>query len=246
MKFGPERSTLANTALVLLFSLGLVLTPAWGQEALPTPTVSERVAEEATSVPKAAPSADSKMLEQAEKKPVKRVGDVIFPKDEEKSQTLNMPSEAEKAQAAEDWKSAGEVGESTFFDKLASVTWSLALVCLLIWAISKVVGRSTMQKLGLPVAGPSQIDILEKKRLSPGRSIMLVKVGPKVLAVAATENGYQTLTEMETAAYEECVEESEAKAVEALKPDNVDEVEHVQQNIVRHYLSIIPGVGQKK
>lgn len=164
---------------------------------------------------------------------------------EEAAAALNTPSS--KPLPSGDWKRNARVGKSTFFDKLVDVTWSLSLVCLLIWAISKVVGKATLEKMGVPGMKASQIEVLERKRLSPGRSIILVRVGPKVLALGATESGFQTLTEM---GEEELKRHKDSPEVESEgEPDSVargGELPTSPADIAKHYLSIIPGLGEKK
>ena len=86
------------------------------------------------------------------------------------------------------------------------------------------------------------IEVLEKKRLSPGRSILLLRVGPKVLAVAATESGYSTLTELDAEALKQFQDEKSTPA------PSVDTANPAQSpgDIAKLYLSIIPGLGAKK
>ena len=87
--------------------------------------------------------------------------------------------------------------------------------------------------------------ILEKKRLSPGRTVMLMRVGPKVLAVAATEGGYETLTEFTLDEFNQYKDSKVTKLpVDSEKP--VSEGATTPGDIARHYLSIIPGTGAKK
>ena len=88
------------------------------------------------------------------------------------------------------------------------------------------------------------IDIIEKKRLSPGRSIMLVRVGPKVLAVGVTEGGFQTLTELDGESLKRHQDEMNeaSKRVDA----GASAAPTSPTDVARHYLSIIPGIGVKK
>ena len=154
---------------------------------------------------------------------------------------LVLPTPASDRQVLSDWRSDGTVGKSTFVDKIRKVTWTLALVCFAIWIVGKIAGRATLQKWGIPVEPDSLIEVIEKKRLSPGRSIMLVKVGPKVLAVAATESGYTTLTEIDAEALK-LHQDERATEVSLAKPETAQS----PSDIAKHYLSIIPGLGAKK
>jgi flagellar biogenesis protein FliO len=160
------------------------------------------------------------------------------------SPTLRLPSEAER-EAATEWKKKGPIGQSTFVDKLRTVTWSLAFVCFLVWLVGKVAGRATLEKFGLPVEPDSLIEVLEKKRISPGRSVMLLRVGPKVLAVAVTENGFRTLTEIDGEALRQY--RDELPIVGSGEPaDGAPPPATTPADIAKHYLSIIPGLGAKK
>jgi flagellar biogenesis protein FliO len=138
----------------------------------------------------------------------------------------------------------GEVGESTFFDKLIRVCWALALVSLLVWVAAKLAGRAGLKQLGVGASPKSMIEVLERKRLSPGRSILLMRVGPKVLAVAATESGYETLTEFDEELFKK-YQDARPGLVEQKAPDPPDGAT-TPADIARHYLSIIPGTGAKK
>ncbi len=156
-------------------------------------------------------------------------------------QPLVLPTPASDRQVLSDWRSDGTVGKSTFVDKIRKITWTLALICLVIWVLGKIAGKATLQKWGLPVEPDSLIEVIEKKRLSPGRSIMLIRVGPKVLAVAATESGYSTLTEIDSEALKFHQDERVEEAAQSLP-----EAAQTPTDIARHYLSIIPGLGAKK
>ena len=100
-----------------------------------------------------------------------------------------------------------------------------------------------MRQLSVGQDSKSMIEILEKKRLSPGRSILLMRVGPKVLAVAATESGYETLTEFVA---EEFRKYQDNSAIEVAGPSEQRQGATTPADIARHYLSIIPGTGAKK
>ncbi len=145
------------------------------------------------------------------------------------------------------WREKAQTGQSTFFERLRTVVWALAFICLLIWGLGKLLGRAALGRLGLPSESMSHIEILERKRLSPGRSIMLMRVGPKVLAVAATETGYQTLTEMSE---EDLLKHSEQKAQQPsegkLLTANETGPPTSPEQIAKHYLSILPGIGAKR
>jgi flagellar biogenesis protein FliO len=157
---------------------------------------------------------------------------------------LNFP---ERKDRSEHWATEGRVGESTFFDKLIEVCWALAVISLLVWGVGKVAQRMGFKQLGLGGSSESMIEVLEKKRLSPGRTVMLMRVGPKVLAVAVTESGCETLTEIGAEEFNKFKDSKvtnspSPEAGAALPPEGVT----TPADIARHYLSIIPGTGAKK
>ena len=155
---------------------------------------------------------------------------------------LNFP---EKKHLGKDWATEGKVGQSTFFDKLIEVCWSLALISLLVWAVAKVATKFGIKNLNPGGSSESMIEVLEKRRLSPGRTVILMRIGPKVLAVAATEGGYETLTEFGLDEFNQYKDSKVTKLpVDGEKP--VPDGATTPGDIARHYLSIIPGTGAKK
>lgn len=171
-------------------------------------------------------------------------GSEVSPNSVPTASELNFPENREKS---ENWATEGRVGESTFFDKLLEVCWSLAFICILVWLAGKVAQRFGVSKIGLPGASESLIEILEKKRLSPGRSVILMRIGPKVLAVAATEGGCETLTEFELDDFNKFKDSKVTRLpVEPDEEGSVPKGRTTPADIARHYLSIIPGTGAKK
>lgn len=124
------------------------------------------------------------------------------------------------------------------------MTWSLAIICFLIWLVSKAAGRGALERLGLPGESEALLEVLEKKRLSPGRSVMLMRVGPKVLALGLTESGFQTLTELDGEDLQAYREKRREARVAAVTPPS--EPVASPSEVVKHYVSIIPGLGVKK
>lgn len=191
---------------------------------------------------------------QVEKKRPKTMGELFLgkeggpdarPVDPSESGTQGTLDLSDSKGTPQSWAEQGEVGQSTFVDKLIQVCWSLALVAFLVWLVAKLAEKAGLKQLGVGATPKSLIQILERKRLSPGRSIMLIRVGPKVLAVAATEKGYKTLTEFDgeqLKAFEDAVEDGKQPLAEV--PEEGTGV--TPADVLRHYLSIIPGTGAKK
>jgi flagellar biogenesis protein FliO len=228
----------------------VVETPGKGVEARPparTRTVGdvlgEMVEQEATKV-------DSSTVESEPQKPsetgsvessVPTSPEVRSLESDARGGDLDLP---ERRVPGESWATEGQVGRSTFFDKLINVCWSLALVSFLVWGSAKLAQRFGVKNL--PLGGAeSLIEIIEKKRLSPGRTIMVMRVGPKVLVVAATEKGYETLTEFDSEDFRQYQDSSKMVQSEDSKKA-VGGAASTPGEIARHYFSIIPGTGAKK
>lgn len=203
-------------------------------ETSPAPKTAE--ATPAVETPKAEKSASSAETKEVSASPTPMASPLI-------RGTLDYSAGAPRDEAG--WKQAGAVGQSTFVDKLRTVTWALALICFLVWLVGKFAPKGTLEKFGLPaIESDSLIEVLEKKRMSPGRSILLLRVGPKVLAVAATESGYSTLAEIDGEAVKKHLDERAKQA--PAQPSPGPAVSGGPSEVAKHYLSIIPGLGAKK
>lgn len=243
MKSKGETRTAIRLLCVMALLLLLAVSPASGQETSPPAEVVSTPQPQVQSTPSATPAkprtiGEALSLPGSQAEPEVESGGDEVPTASE----LNFP---EKREIGKDWATEGKVGQSTFVDKLIEVCWSLALICLLVWAISKVAAKFGLKNLAPGGSPESMIEILEKKRLSPGRTVMLMRVGPKVLAVAATENGYKTLTEFSLEDFQKHCDNKVSKLEtdsEGAAPDGAV----TPGDIARHYLSIIPGTGAKK
>ena len=251
-----RRRTVLHTSVISLFVfllIGVLAGPSLAQEVpeKPVPTVekSESTPAEVVATPEPV----------VKKEKPKTVGEVLkigtgtsAPNPKLQEQLKSDPNYAGNKELdfspekKKSWQETGEVGKSTFIDKLIQVTWSLALIAFLVWLSAKIAGKAGFKQLGIGATPKSMIQILERKRLSPGRSIMLMQVGPKVLAVAATEKGYETLTEFEQEEFKQYMD----TLPDTQKPD-IDTgpppgTVTTPADIAKHYLSIIPGTGAKK
>ena len=243
------RLTVTRAGLfVLLLLLVLGVLPVAAQEGS-KPSTEDRAAVSqeitATPVPAASPQVEPTRRPQTVGEALGLTGktEKVEEKADSGESELNFPDRDKRSSRR--WVEQGQVGESTFFDKLVEVTWSLALISFLIWGSAKLAAKMGLKQLGPGAEPKSMIEILERKRLSPGRSILLMRVGPKVLAVAATESGYETLTEFEQEEFKQYQDQ--------LSPGKSEEPEETAPqgattpaDIARHYLSIIPGTGAKK
>ncbi len=207
-----------------------VSRPAVGVATSPTPIEKEDTATVPVSDPSPKPSTSTDSVENA----ASTAGE----------STKFGRAKTGAAEKSEDWQKQGAVGSSTFLDKVRRVAGVLALICFAIWGMGKFANKSSLERFGLPVAESSLIEIIEKKRLSPGRSIMLVRVGPKVLAVGVTEGGFQTLTELDGEALKR--HQDEKSEVSRRVEESPSAAPTSPTDVARHYLSIIPGIGVKK
>lgn len=251
-----RRRTVAILGLFVFFLVGALTRSTLGQEQQPN---FEKVTTQSETEPPKSPAPVDVDEEEPKKKP-KTVGEVLKigtgvgePNPELAEELKADPNYAGNKELdfspekTRSWEERSEVGQSTFMDKLIQVTWSLALIAFLVWLSAKIAGKAGLKQLGIGSAPKSMIQILERKRLSPGRSIVLMQVGPKVLAVAATEKGYETLTEFEQEEFKQYMD----SLPESQKPDPPPDADPAQlpttpADIAKHYLSIIPGTGVKK
>ena len=199
------------------------------------------------------------------KKAPKTVGDVLYkmvaPKDGEAANSADKPAKnmveadippgqrlhfKEKKKPDEVGASEQQVGESTFVDKLVTVTWALAFIAFLIWIFAKLASKAGFKQIGAIVDKKSMIEVIEKKRLSPGRSVMVMRVGPKILAVAVTESGCETLTEFDKEEFQVYRDGGVSPETDDGKVEPPPDGVTTPADIARHYLSIIPGTGAKK
>jgi flagellar biogenesis protein FliO len=226
------------SVMALLFCLMAGATAQEEQPKAPEPQV-----EATTTAPKVTtdrPNTIGEMFErQLESEGAAAASDDPVPTGSE----LNFP---ERKERSEHWATEGRVGESTFFDKLLEVCWALAVISLLVWVVGRVAQKMGFKQLGVGGPSESMIEVLEKKRLSPGRTVMLMRVGPKVLAVAVTESGCETLTEFEAGEFDQYKDSKVTRLPVAQDEDLPPAGATTPADIARHYLSIIPGTGAKK
>lgn len=244
--------TVALKGLWVLMLAQLLMAPTLAQNTPQSTATPAAASAKASATPRAAelPAATPT----PDKERPKTVGELLLgegggpsakssePFPSSKDRTLRLP---DPKQGAEHWAAQGNVGQSTFFDQLVRVCWSLAIISLLVWVVAKVAEKAGLKEVAVGQASKSLIDIIEKKRLAPGRTIMIMRVGPKVLVVAATEKGYETLTEMDGEQFKS-YQDSLSTSTAAEAPSAPSEGGMTPSDVLRHYLSIIPGTGAKK
>lgn len=81
--------------------------------------------------------------------------------------------------------------EWIFIKMVLSLGAVLALMFVVAYLLKRfVVSRST------PPGSGVQIEVLGRKMLQPKKSVVVLRVGPKVLVVGMSDHGLQTLTEL--------------------------------------------------
>ena len=125
---------------------------------------------------------------------------------------------------------------SEFSGQLRRIVLSLLAVTLLI-AFTLKAARNHIPALGgqKPL---SFMKILAREAISPTQSLALVQVGSKILLVGLSEQSMTTLSEFSEADIESLIPkapEPEARTAKSMYGD-----------VLRHYLSIVPGLGAKK
>jgi len=125
---------------------------------------------------------------------------------------------------------------------LRRVIVSLLLTVVLIAATLKVVQKFLPAWAGGKAARGSFLNILAREAIGPGQSLALVRVGPKVLLVGLSDHSMNTLCEFSESEQAELVPPETPSQPQTEKPDP----QKVYGDILRHYLSIVPGLGVKK
>lgn len=123
-----------------------------------------------------------------------------------------------------------------FSGQLRRIVLSLLVVTGLI-AFTLKAARNHIPALGgqKPL---SFMKILAREAISPTQSLALVQVGSKILLVGLSEQSMTTLSEFSDADLESLIPkapEPEARTAKSMYGD-----------VLRHYLSIVPGLGAKK
>lgn len=130
-----------------------------------------------------------------------------------------------------------------FAAQLRRTVLSLLGVTVLIAVTLKLMQRSLPGFMG---AAPkkSWMNVLAREAIGPNQSMALVQAGPKILLVGMSEQNMTTLCEFTQAEVAEMLEQPPAVAQSAT--GEPVEPKKVYGDILRHYLSIVPGMGTKK
>lgn len=125
-----------------------------------------------------------------------------------------------------------------FAAHLRRMLLSLVFVMVLIGITLRLFGRYLPGAAARP---RSFMNVLARESLGPHQSLALVQVGPKVLLVGLTDQSMTTLCEFSEGELAALL----APAEESLTAERPEPTK-VYGDILRHYLSIVPGMGVKK
>jgi flagellar biogenesis protein FliO len=119
-----------------------------------------------------------------------------------------------------------------FSAQIRRIVLSLLVTCLLV-----VVTLKALQSKLPGLAGRKQsfLNILAREVIGPNQSIALIQVGPKVLVVGLGDGHMTTLCEL-----------TQSELAEALPPAPAPGTPtNLHASVLKHYLSIVPGMGAK-
>lgn len=128
-----------------------------------------------------------------------------------------------------------------FSRHLRRMVLSLFGVTVLIAVTLKLLEKQLPGMAGRGRKRNSFMEVLARESMTPQHSLALVKVGGKFLLVGMCEQSMSTLCEL-----------SEADLADYLKPEETPDGQispppgQVYSNILKHYLSIVPGMGARK
>ncbi|MBT9583611.1 flagellar biosynthetic protein FliO [bacterium] len=125
---------------------------------------------------------------------------------------------------------------------LRRVVFSLLLIIVMIGVTLKMLQKFLPGMAGSKSTPGSFLNILAREAVGPSQSLALVKVGPKVLLVGLSEQSMTTLCEFSEADLAALLPASP----QAAEPVDPATSKNLYGDVLRHYLSIVPGMGAKK
>ena len=132
-----------------------------------------------------------------------------------------------------------------FVKKLQSVTLILLVMTAFIGITLKGVQKYFPGVLAQAVAPKpgSLMNVIAKETVAPGFNLCLVEIGPKIMLLGLTEGSISTICELTP---EELAKAREATQAPATPSAPQKQPSEVYRDILRHYLSIFPGMGPKR
>lgn len=156
----------------------------------------------------------------------------------------------DQAVPSQDWSphvAPGWAPSSAFVDKFRDMVIALSLVCVLMWVTLKGLGRFApgLFQQGKGARPGALMKVLEKQTLGPGMSICLVEIAGKAMVVGMTDQAISPLCELSQEELERArgLNDEEQVADEKPVPEKSTEV---FGGVLRHYMSILPGLGAKQ
>jgi flagellar biogenesis protein FliO len=130
-----------------------------------------------------------------------------------------------------------------FANYLRRTVLSLLGVTILIGLSLKLMQRYLPGLAAAPRKKP-WMNVLAREAIGPNQSLALVRVGTRVLLVGLCEQNMTTLCELNESEVAEMLEPPPAAAPS--EPGSGDQPRNLYGDVLRHYLSIVPGMGTKK
>ncbi|MEW6282865.1 MAG: flagellar biosynthetic protein FliO [Candidatus Eremiobacterota bacterium] len=148
------------------------------------------------------------------------------------------------------WSPAAQEGrgvQSAFVHKAQEAAFMLLVISLLAW-VSLKLAQKWLPGLAPAARAQRRIEILDRQSLGGGAILSVVRVGQRYLVLGQTEHGVNTLAEVTP---DDLTPPAPAPAAEPEAPEATPTPEKravgVQHSeILRHYMSIIPGLGSRK
>lgn len=121
---------------------------------------------------------------------------------------------------------------------------SLLLTVLVIGVSLRMLKNRLPGLAGVGAPKPGKlVNILAREALGPTQSIAVVQVGSKILLVGLSDHGMNTLCELTEA---DLAAAQPAEPASAEEPPQPRTAQSLYGDVLRHYLSIVPGLGANK
>jgi flagellar biogenesis protein FliO len=161
--------------------------------------------------------------------------------------TPQAPAVEEEISFGDDRAVAQREPAFDFAAQLRRTVLSLLGVTVLIGVTLKLMQRH-LPGFGGAAQKKSWMNVLAREAVGPNQSLALIQAGPKILLVGMSEQNMTTLCEYTQAEVAEMLETPPVAQPVTAAGETAQSVEpkKVYGDILRHYLSIVPGMGTKK
>lgn len=144
-----------------------------------------------------------------------------------------------------DWQS--EPGPNLDFKaKLQKIITNLLLITALVFITAKILQKYYVSGGFGRTAKKPLMEVLATTQIGPSANLCLVQVCNKTMVLAMTEHSVTTVCEITQEELEIARQADPTEAASTTVPPLTKAPSQVYGDILRHYLSIIPGFGEKK